>query len=147
MDQQTMHIPAHLREIIEEFESCEGREKIELLLSYSEQMPPLPERLKDEHGNMDLVEECMTPVYVKAETQDGKLTFYFDVPPESPTVRGFAALMGEGLNGATPQDVLSVPNDFFFQMGLERVLTMQRLNGIGAILAHMKRLAAQALEG
>jgi cysteine desulfuration protein SufE len=147
LDEQTKHIPARLREIIEEFELCEGREKIELLLTYSEQMPPLPERLKDEHGSMDLVEECMTPVYVKAEALDGELTFYFDVPPESPTVRGFAALMAEGLNRATPQQVLGVPNDFFYQMGLERVLTLQRLNGIGAILAHMKRLAAQALEG
>jgi len=147
LDEQTKHIPARLQEIIEEFELCEGREKIELLLAYSEQMPSLPERLKDEHGSMDLVEECMTPVYVKAESQDGQLTYYFDVPPESPTVRGFAALMAEGLNGATPQQVLGVPNDFFYQMGLERVLTLQRLNGIGAILAHMKRLAAQALEG
>jgi len=147
LDEQTKHIPARLGEIIEEFELCEGREKIELLLSYSEQMPFLPERLKEEHGSMDLVEECMTPVYVKAESQDGKLTFYFDVPLESPTVRGFAALMAEGLNGTTPQQVLGIPNDFFYQMGLERVLTLQRLNGIGAILAHMKRLAAQALEG
>jgi sulfur transfer protein SufE len=32
-------------------------------------------------------------------------------------------------------------------MGLERVLTNQRLNGISAILAHMKRLALQALQG
>jgi cysteine desulfuration protein SufE len=53
--------------------------------------------------------------------------------------------MAEGLNGTTPQQVLSIPNDFFFAMGLERVLTMQRLNGMGAILAHMKRLATQAL--
>jgi sulfur transfer protein SufE len=30
-------------------------------------------------------------------------------------------------------------------MGLEQVLTMQRLNGISAILAHMKRIALQSL--
>jgi len=44
----------------------------------------------------------MTPVYVHAETQDGRMTFFFDVPEESPTVRGYAALMGEGLRGQRP---------------------------------------------
>jgi cysteine desulfuration protein SufE len=37
--------------------------------------------------------------------------------------------------------VLQVPGDFFYAMGLEQVLTHQRLNGLAAILAHMKRLA------
>lgn len=147
MNQATNPLPARLQEIVEEFGYCEGREKIELLLAYAERLPELPEWLRDEHDTMDQVEECMTPVFVKASLQDGGMTFYFDVPQESPTVRGFAAVMAEGLDGATPEQVLSVPNDFFYSMGLERVLTMQRLNGMGAILAYMKRLAVQAEEG
>ncbi len=86
----------------------------------------------------------MTPVFVKSETTDGKMHFYFDVPRESPTVRGYAAILGEGLDGATPEQVLNVPNGFFIEMGLDKVLTGQRLNGISAILAHMKRLALAA---
>jgi cysteine desulfuration protein SufE len=108
-------------------------------------MTDIPVELQSEHSEMEAVEECMTPVFVKAQVNSGKLEFYFDVPRESPTVRGFAAIMGEGLSGCTPQEVLAVPNDFFNHMGLEQVLTMQRLNGLSAILAHMKRLAAQAL--
>jgi cysteine desulfuration protein SufE len=90
---------------------------------------------------MEPVPECMTPVFVQARQQDGRMHFYFDVPEESPTVRGFAALMAEGLDGTTPQEILAVPGDFFHSMGLDQVLTHQRLNGLGAILAHMKRLA------
>jgi cysteine desulfuration protein SufE len=137
------YIPARLREIIEDFQFLEGREKVELLLEYSEKMPPLPEGLREHHETMQQVEECMTPVFVKAETQDGRMRFYFDVPRESPTVRGYAAILGEGLEGATPVEVLAVPNDFFQMMGLEKVLTSQRLNGMSAILAHMKRLALE----
>jgi cysteine desulfuration protein SufE len=146
MSQATNSIPERLQEIIEVFEYSEGREKVELLLYYSERMPILPEKFRERRDDMDLVEECMTPVYVAAEVNNHRMTFYFDVPAESPTVRGFAALMAEGLADATPQAVLGVPNDFFSAMGLENVLTMQRMNGISAILAHMKRLAAQALE-
>lgn len=138
-------LPERLREIIEDFAYCEGREKIELLLEYAERLPALPEELRDEHASMEQVEECMTPVFVKASQEEGRMVFYFDVPQESPTVRGFAAVMAEGLHGTTPEQVLRIPNDFFSAMGLESVLTMQRLNGMSAILAHMKRLASQAL--
>jgi cysteine desulfuration protein SufE len=144
MNSDQEKIPERLHEIMEEFELCEGREKIELLLEYAERLPELPERLRQRHDEMELVQECMTPVYVQAETESGRMTFHFDVPPESPTVRGFAAIMAEGMHGVSPQTVLGVPNDFFYAMGLERVLTMQRLNGMAAILVHMKRLAAQA---
>ena len=139
-------LPARLQEIVEDFSFCEGREKLELLLEYSERMPPLPEWLNQEHANMDQVQECMTPVYVQAKTEDGKMTFFFDVPAESPTVRGYAAIMAEGLQGATPEEVLSVPAGFYLEMGLEKVLTQQRLNGISAILAHMKRLALNTMQ-
>ena len=135
------NIPSRLSEIIEDFQFVEGREKVELLLEYAERMPPLPDKLREDHDTMELIEECMTPVYVQSEIQDGRMHFYFDVPRESPTVRGYAAILGEGLHGATPDEVLRVPNDFYQQMGLERVLTSQRLNGMSAILAHMKRLA------
>lgn len=139
------HIPSRLAEIIADFQFCQGREKIEMLVQYAEQMPPLPEHLRADHGSFQQVEECMTPVYVKAQLQNGGMWFFFDVPAESPTVRGFAAIMAEGLNGTSPEQVLGVPNDFYMEMGLHEVLTPQRLNGISAILAHMKRLAASAL--
>ena len=58
---------------------------------------------------------------------------------------GYAAIMAEGLQGATPLQVLSVPANFYQKMGLDRVLSSQRLNGISAILAHMKKLALEQL--
>jgi cysteine desulfuration protein SufE len=136
-------IPPRLQEIIEDFQLAEGREKLELLLEYSERMPSLPPHLQNQHDQMEQVHECMTPVFVQAEQQNGGLTFYFEAPPESPTVRGYAALISEGLHGATPEQVLQVPADFYFEMGLQQVLTSQRLNGINAILGHMKQIAVK----
>jgi cysteine desulfuration protein SufE len=138
-------IPPKLMEIISDFEISEGREKIELLLQYAGQMPGLPEHIQKQHDTMDFVEECMTPVYVIAQPDENGMHFYFDVPAESPTVRGFAAIMALGLDGVTPVEILHLPNDFYQLMGLDQVLTMQRLNGISAILAHMKRIAYQSL--
>ncbi|MCA9968545.1 MAG: SufE family protein, partial [Anaerolineales bacterium] len=49
-----------------------------------------------------------------------------------------------GINGSTLAQIEAVPNEFYLQMGLQSVLTGQRLNGISAILAHMKTLAREA---
>jgi cysteine desulfuration protein SufE len=145
MSEAVKPIPSRLQEIIEDFNWCEGQEKLELLLEFSEKLSPLPDRLRDQLGEMNQVHECMTPVFVFAETRDNKMTFYFDVPPESPTVRGYAALLAEGVQGVTPEEVIGIPNDFYLQMGLHQVLSHQRMNGISAILAHMKRLAVREL--
>jgi cysteine desulfuration protein SufE len=147
MTEITPSIPPRLQEIVEDFQWSEDREKLEQLLEFSERMPSLPDWLQADRSAMESVPECMTPVSVQSKVEDGKMTFYFDAPPQSPTVRGFAALMAEGVHGATPEQILSIPADFYQQMGLERVLTNQRLNGISAILAHMKRLALQAMQG
>lgn len=136
-------LPVKLHEIVEEFRWAEGRDKLELLLDFSAEMPPLPDWLAEKHDSMDQVHECMSPVFVHGELVDGRLQWYFDVPPEAPTVRGYAALMAAGLNGATPDEVLSVPADFWQVMGLQDVVTYQRIRGISAILAHMKRLALE----
>ena len=146
MMNENQSLPAALEEIVELFEESTGTEKIELLVDYAQRMPPLPARLAEKSQDMDRVEECMTPVAVVAESEDGRLNFYFDVPEESPTVRGFASLMADGVRGCTPDEILAIPADFYLRMGLQDVLTYQRLNGLSAILAHMKRLAVSSIK-
>ena len=141
MKENVSRIPGRLREIIDDFQLSEGREKLELLLQFSEQMAPLPERLRNDKHDREQVHECMTPVFIFSDLKDGRLIFHLDIPKSAPTVRGFASILVQGLEGATPEEVLSVPADFYINMGLDKVLTHQRLNGISAILAHMKSLA------
>lgn len=138
-------LPARLAEIVEDFRLCEGREKLELLLQYAESLPPLPEWLQGREMEMEAVPECMTPVAVAAEIHDGGMRFHFKVPEESPTVRGFAAIIAEGLQGASPEEVLDLPADFYLAMGLQEVLTSQRMNGMSAMVAHVKRLAVEQI--
>jgi cysteine desulfuration protein SufE len=142
--QQTL--PPRLEKIVEMFGKVEGRDKLELLLDYSASMPKVPDALKGKHEELEAVHECATPLFVHAEMHDGKMAYAFDVPEVSPTVRGFAAILGLGLKDVTPEQVLTTPGDIFFQMGLHKVLTPQRLNGSAALLGHMKRLAIREME-
>ena len=140
-----IELPEKLQTIIDDFAALERQEKLEYLMELSEQLPPLPDWLLARRDEMDVVHECMTTVFVHATKDgDGRLTFYLDVPPESPTVRGYATILQEGLAGVTLPELLAVPTEFYLGMGLQQVLSGQRLTGIGAILAHMKRVAAAA---
>lgn len=134
-------LPPRLQEIVEDFSYCEGQEKLEVLLEFAESLQPLPDWLEGKKQEMDEVHECMTPVFIYPEKRDGRLYYHFDIPPESPTVRGFGAILQQGLEGCTPEEIAAVPDMFYLQMGLQEVLSGQRLNGITAMLSHIKTLA------
>ena len=135
-------LPPRLEEIVEDFGFCEGQEKLEYLLELAEALPPLPERFADKRDEMEQVHECMTPVFVIAENENGRFHYHFDIPPEAPTVSGFSRILQEGLDGLTPTEVQAIPNEFYLQTGLQTVLSGQRPNGMSAMLTHMKKLAA-----
>lgn len=146
MSDSAEFMPPPLQALIHEFQLCQGAEKLEYLLELAEQLPPLPARLRAQRDTAQPVHECITPVFIYGEQEDDRMQFYFDVSPESPTVRGFANILARGLNGSTPEQILRVPNEFYLQTGLQQVLSGQRLNGISTFIGYMKRIAAQHLD-
>src|SRR6266508_1623146 len=141
-----MPLPPKLQEIVDDFAGMTREEKIETLVAYSESLPPIPDRLKDQRDKMDDVPECMTPVCLLGEKNpDGGIEFYFDIPPQSPTVRGLASILANGLNGSTLEEILSVPADFFLPMKLDEAVSQQRLNGFVGVLLYIKYIDVQDL--
>lgn len=135
-----MASPPKLQRIVELFAGAPKDLRLEALLEYSRKLPRLPPHLEGKQGAMEQVEECQTPFYLSVEIgDDGRVQVWFDCPPEAPTTRGFAGILAEGLNGATAEEVLAVPNDFYNQMGLDEAISSLRLRGMGAILGHLKR--------
>jgi cysteine desulfuration protein SufE len=139
-----MTLPPKLQEIVDDFAGMSREEKLETLIGYAESLPPLPEHLREARDRMEAVPECMTPVFLSPEKQaDGGIIFHFDIPPQSPTVRGLASILASGLNGSTLQEIISVPADFYLPMKLDEAVSQQRLNGFIGVLAHMKQAAVR----
>jgi cysteine desulfuration protein SufE len=132
-------MPPKLAEIVEEFASAPRDVVLEMLLEYSDAVPPLPAELAD-HAGMEPVPECQTPFFLRAAVGPDKVvTTWFDCPPEAPTTRAFAGILAEGLAGATGEEVLSVPDDLYQRMGLAQAISPLRVRGGNAILARLKR--------
>jgi len=137
-------LPARLQAIVDDFRSLAREEKLESLLEYSEQLPAMPEQYRT--APLERVDECATPIAIATERHGEAIQFYFDIPPESPTVRGFAAILSAGLVGLTPQQVIDLPGDLHYSMGLQSALSPQRLNGMYFMVLHLKRAAARELQ-
>jgi cysteine desulfuration protein SufE len=132
-------LPASLRGIVDEFRSSTPRERLELLLEYSQDLPDLPDHLAEQRDQLEQVHECQTPVFLLTELEEGKVHFHLDIPQESPTIRGYAAILADGFNGATPDAVLNTPEDVYNLLGLNEAITPQRLRGLHALMVYMKR--------
>ena len=133
-------LPASLADIVEDFTAVGPKDRLQLLLEMSQQLPPLPDRYAGHRESMEQVPECQTPLFLAVEVDDGGgVHLFFDAPPEAPTTRGFAGILREGLDGAGVEDVLAVPEDFYLGLGLGEAVSPLRLRGMAAMLARIKR--------
>ena len=119
-------MPAALEAIVAELSESDRQERIDLLIDFAEDLPPLPEHLAALKDASHRVEECQSPVYLFVEIDGDRVSLHADAPIEAPTVRGFVSLLLEGLKGATVEEVLMVPGDLVGRCGLQEVLGMLR---------------------
>ena len=142
-----MSMPQRLQTIVDLFAAAPRELRVQALLDYSRKVPPLPEELEANRDRLEQVHECQTPFFLATEIDEtGAVQLFFDCPPEAPTVRGFAGILLEGLEGEPWEDIMAVPPDFYSRMGLQEVVSALRLRGMGAILARLKRQIRDASE-
>jgi cysteine desulfuration protein SufE len=142
-----MPMPDRLQVIVDQFAAAPKELRVHALLDYSRRVPPLPEELAGDRARLERVHECQTPFFLATEIdEDGAVHLFFDCPPEAPTVRGFAGILREGLEGESWQDVVEVPPNFYSGMGLQEVVSALRLRGMGAILARLKRQIRETVD-
>ena len=136
-----MTLPPQLAELVDDFADIGPKDRLQLLLELSRELPELPERYADTADTMEQVHECQSPLFLAVEVDeaaDHKVHLFFSAPPEAPTTRGFASIMHTGLDGEPAADVLAVPDDFYVALGLAKAVSPLRLRGMAAMLARIK---------
>lgn len=128
-----------IEEIIEAFQDADYQETLAMLLDYSENLAPLPEKyIEARDAGFNRVPECETPVFVWIDLNDGLVQIHADVPEESPTVRGFVGILVDSFNGATPEEVQSAPQNLVNSLGLDQKLGTRRMFGLSAVYNRIK---------
>ena len=133
-------LPAALVEIREEFLALDVRNRLQLLLEFSNELPELPERYADHPDLLERVVECQSPVFLFVEVAEGRVHLHATAPREAPTTRGFASILAQGLDGLTVEQVLDdVPDDYPQTIGLTEAVSPLRIRGMTALLGRAKR--------
>jgi cysteine desulfuration protein SufE len=129
-----------LQEIADEFGGVPESERLQLLLEFGQELPPLPARYATQRELLEPVPECQTPLFLAVEISPNETVhLFFDAPQEAPTTRGFAGILHAGLDGLTVDEVLATPGEFSSQLGLQDLVSPLRLRGMAAMLARIKR--------
>lgn len=133
-----------LQDIVDDFSAVPGKEKLQLLLEFSAELPPLPARYAEHHDLLEPVPECQSPLFLAVEVaDDSTVHLFFDAPPEAPTTRGFASILSSGLDGLSAAEILATPAEFTTALGLQDLVSPLRLRGMAAMLAGIKRQVEQ----
>ena len=136
---------AKLQEAVETFQMLEPQLRLEMLLDYANNLPPLPERLHEARdAGLGRVVECQSPVFLYTQVEDDTARIWADVPEQSPTVRGFVSLLVDALDGAPPSEVAATPDDLLQQIGIGKSLGMTRQRGLSAVLYRIKHAVSEA---
>jgi cysteine desulfuration protein SufE len=130
-------LPPNLDRIVERFKSrSDPKKRYEQLLWYAKKLESMPEEDKTPENK---VHGCTSQVYITASLQDGKVWYKGD--SDAQLVKGLVALLIEGLNGLTPQEILQVTPNFIEETGLKVSLTPSRANGFYSIFQTMQKKA------
>ena len=141
MDATTL--PAPLAETREDFLALGVKDRLQLLLEFSNELPAVPDQYDGHPELQERVAECQSPVYIIVEIDDdGLVAMHATAPKEAPTTRGFASILAQGITGLTPDAVLAIPDDFPQSIGLTRAVSPLRIAGMSGMLRRAKRQVA-----
>jgi cysteine desulfuration protein SufE len=141
MDQMTEHhLPDALAEIREDFLGLPESERLQLLLEFSNELPPVPAEYEGHPELAERVAECQSPVYIIVDVDSaGRVAMHATAPREAPTTRGFASILAQGITGLTVAEALAIPDDFPQSIGLTRAVSPLRIAGMTGMLMRAKR--------
>ncbi len=136
-----------LEDIAATFQSVDEQVRLEVLLDYSKKLPDLPPELAEAADADDaLVPECMTPVWMWILPDGDVARLHIRVAEEAPTVKGILSIIVHAYDGESPEKLATIPQNLIGELGLSRLVRMNRAVGINAILGRIRRRATQLAE-
>ncbi len=134
------------QEILDVFDLLEDwGDRYQYLIELGSKIPPMPEELKTECTR---VHGCQSIVHLTARQKPGsKDVLEFLADSDAELVRGLIALLEHVYSGQRAKEILAFDIDGFFRkLGLDQHLSMNRRNGLAAMVQRLKQHAA-ALAG
>lgn len=129
------------QQLIEDYLLIENaQERLAAIVDRARARPPLPAA---ERTDAHRVRGCMSQAWVVGELRDGHCHFRCDA--DSPLVRGLIALLCDFYSEASPADIVATEPEFLEALGLARMISPTRVNGLRSVRARIADIARAAL--
>jgi len=115
----------------------DAQERLAAIVDRVKNRPPLP---VTERTEANRIKGCVSLAWLVGEHRAGRCHFRSDA--DSPLVRGLLALLADFYSDAPPADILATDPALIAEIGLDRVISPTRLNGLRSAYAHLRQFAA-----
>jgi cysteine desulfuration protein SufE len=116
----------------------EWEDRYRYVIDLGRRMPPMPEALRTPATKVD---GCASQVWIAPRREGGRLDFEGD--SDAMIVRGLIAVLRSLYGGRTPAEALAIDAPgAFARLGLDQALSSQRSNGLRAMVARLREIAA-----
>lgn len=137
-----MSHPAHIQDMIDDFAFLDDWEdRYTHVIELGKALPPLPDA---DMSDANKVKGCASQVWLVSERDGEALLFRGD--SDAHIVKGLVAVTLALYSGQTPEDILAIDAlEVFNALGLSEHLSMQRSNGLAAMVTRIKQDAQRAV--
>jgi cysteine desulfuration protein SufE len=121
-------------ELIADFEFLEDNAaRNEYLIDLGRKLPSMPEHLKTEEN---IIKGCQSRVWLTAQCENGLI--FFQTDSDALIVKGIAALLLRVFSGHTAEEIIAAEPYFLEKINLKGMLSMNRANGLAAMIKQIK---------
>ena len=106
----------------------DSQERLGALIARKPVLPPLPDSARIE---TNLVRGCVSRVWLACSFENGLCHFRMDA--DSPMVKGLVSVLCELYDSEPPEMIATVEPEIFDRLGIEKILTPTRLNGLANV--------------
>lgn len=123
--------------LLKEFQGIEDWEvRYKKIIDLGKNLAPLQEVHRSE---VNKVKGCQSQVWLHAELVEDRV--HFSADSDAAIVKGIIALLLRVYSGSAPQEILQTKSDFIEELGLRQHLSMNRTNGLAAMLKQIQLYA------
>ena len=138
--------PPTVEELFETFEDLqEWDERYDFIIDLGRELPDFPKELQTKEN---IVEGCMSTVWLKTEIQSPEKPVQIQADSDSIIVKGLIAVMMAFFANLPAQEVPTAELDEYLgKLGLNQHLSPQRRNGLFSMIKRLKSEVAMGIGG
>jgi cysteine desulfuration protein SufE len=126
-----------IRDMGDDLRMLEGHDRLQYLVDKAKEVEPLPDAAKTEDNR---IHGCASKLWIIGGAKDDG-TMMYQVDGDAFITKGTAKVVTDIVNGERKSAVANLTVESFEPLGIKELLTMQRQNGLGELIARIIRIA------